>query len=260
MKTSALSAACIALGLLAAPAAEAALISVDLESSYPGEGTAFSGVESGAAAANSAFGAANVWNVLGTTGLKITNYGSGNLVDSTGAGTTVKFSISGLTGAYGSNSFSTNTLLRDYFYWNERDLSSSIGWQLSGLVASTTYAFYTYGSFSNASSARQYRMLVDTNGDGLLTDETATTVQSTAAGTGVLVFVTTDANGVLHGQNTAVSGEANWGGFQLALASPVVTPPTGAPEPGSAALALLALGLLGATPAFRKRASDRRVD
>ena len=234
---------CASLSGVAAP-----LISVDLESSFPGEGTPFSGVEAGSAAAFGAFGSANVWNELGTTGFTVSNFSSGALVDSTGALTAAVFTINGITSAFGSASFSASPLLRDYFYWGESPQSQVIQWQISGLQAATRYAFYTYGSNSNAPSPRQYSMLVDTNGDGLLSDETSALVSTTGASSGYLTFLTADASGIVRGQNSAVNGESNWAGFQLVAAQPV----TAVPEPGS--LFLVGIALAFAAAVRRKRA------
>lgn len=223
---------------LAAP-----IISVDLQSSYGTEGIDFSGVEAGAAAANVAFAAANVWNARGTTGFTITNYSSGSLVDNTGTATSAIFSITGTTSAYGAPAV-YGSLLGDYFYWGNGGLSKTIAWQVSGLMAGASYAFYSYGSNSNAAAPREYAMTVDSNGDDLINDLTVT-VSSSAVSSGALVYLTADAGGVIHGLNTAISEEANWAGFQLTQASPPSPAASSVPEPSSPALVLASLMGLG---------------
>ena len=224
-------------------ALSAPVISVDLQSSYGTQGIAYSGVETGAAAANAGFAAANVWNALGTSGFTITNYSSGALMDNGGAATGAVFSITGNTSAFGVPAV-YGALLGDYFYWGNGGLSKTIGWQVSGLAAGANYAFYSYGSNSNAATPREYAMTVDSNGDDVINDLTVT-VSSSAASSGVLVYLKADAAGVIHGSNTAISDEANWAGFQLTQAEPPASAASSVPEPSSLALVLAPLMGLG---------------
>jgi hypothetical protein len=202
----------------------AVLISVDLESSFTGQHQPFSGVDPEAAAADSIFNAANIWNHLGTTGFQVVNPSFQNLVDSNGINTGVSFSITGSISAFGFDN-PADALLSDYICWSCRGNPDTIDWTIAGLAPSTEYVLFFNGSDSNASTPRQFSMLIDTNGNGSLADEVARTVVSPPGTLFASVF--SDANGRIIGRGIAMGSEANWGGFQLARpARAVVTCPT----------------------------------
>jgi hypothetical protein len=110
---------------------------------------------------------------------------------------------------------------------------------LTGLTPNTKYLFFAYGTFWNGNDS--FNMFVDSDGDGVATDETSQVVASlnNAQPLGVLFNTMTDANGNLVGRGTKNIGQARWAGFQVVEAA--VT--NGVPEPASAAL--LGLGLAG---------------
>jgi MYXO-CTERM domain-containing protein len=251
--------AAIAITALSPLLAHASLISVDYGPSISTP-TNFSGVESAAAGVNSLFSAASTWNHLQVVDYYLPATPSptfANLVDSTGAATGVSLSITGAVKAFdGATYFPPNVvgavdaLRQDYLFFNSsNNTQTSIDWAISGLSANTEYSFYAYGA--RADQARLFDMLVDTNGDGLLSDETAMQLGSTGFDLqhyqdAYFSNVLSDASGVIHGRGIGLTLEANWGGFQLV---PVTT--SSVPEPGTFALAGLAL--LGAAAARRRK-------
>jgi len=178
-----------------------------------------------------------------------------NMTDSTGAATNVDFRVTG-DGSGGSGdvagfndaSSSYDPVNGDYMLWNVPGLSipdTVIEWELTELTAGAPYEFTAFGAIG---PTRTFNMRVDTDGDGLLSDETAQLVPSRDStggviGAGVSFTAVADGSGRIFGDSTAIGGnEANWGGFQLRLI----------PEPSS--LLLAAMGLLGLLACGRRRA------
>jgi hypothetical protein len=251
------------LGLLAValtfecPNVQAALISADFgpQITNPHD---FSGVEANAAAANAAFSSANVWNALRVGNFlepATTNPTFNALKDSAGNVTGVTLSITGSIYGFDFVDFygvsPADALRHDMFFFNSRFATPTIDWAITGLVANAEYRFYAYGT--RADEVRLFDMLVDTNGDGLFTDETSKALGSTALDSqhyqdAYFASVFADANGIIHGRGTGRQGlEANWSGFQLARVDATV------PEPGT--LALLGLGLFGLGLSRRRKAN-----
>jgi hypothetical protein len=171
-----------------------------------------SGDESLAVAASSAFSSTGTtWNHLEITqynGSLTTNPSWSGLVDRNNATTTVGFSITGSVYAWNQNNF-TNAVTADDFFFAAAGASSTFNWSITGLTAGTTYKLFLYGS--NLTSDRQINQLVDTNGDGSLTDETAVGVWS-----GSLFTVKANSSGTILGYGSVPGGEGNWSGFQIA--------------------------------------------
>ena len=190
-------------------AAATPLISVDLQSSYGTEGAPFHGVDPLASAASAAFASANVWNVLGSSGFNVQDPAFANLVDSSGNPTGAGFSIIGKISAYGLGN-PADALLTDYFYWNTPGATStSIDWSITGLTPSRPHLLFVNGAHGGA-----FSMVVDEDANGDLGNDT-TQVVSSPLGSGVLFYVMSDATGTITGRGTAISGEADWAGFQV---------------------------------------------
>jgi hypothetical protein len=190
-------------------AAATPLISVDLQSSYGAEGAPFHGVDPLASAASVAFASANVWNVLGSSGFNVQDPAFPNLVDSSGNPTGVGFSIIGKISAYGLGN-PADALLTDYFYWNTPGATSTfIDWSITGLTPSHPHFLFVNGAHAGA-----FSMVVDEDANGDLGNDTAQVVSS-PPGSGVLFHVLSDATGKITGRGTAISGEADWAGFQV---------------------------------------------
>jgi hypothetical protein len=152
----------LALGASAAmnPAAAQSLISADF--GQVDDPDLFSGVESQAAALDSAFAAANIWNELAEElDQDDADLSFSALKDSTGNPTTVSFSIAGLTGGFFNNG---GGLFGDYVLFLQ-----SFDWRISGLTPGAPYQMVLYGA--DVVVQRSFNMLVDTDGDGALSDE-----------------------------------------------------------------------------------------
>jgi len=130
-----------------------------------------------------------------------------SLVNALGEETAVTFTVTGIVSSW-SNPPGANAITNDYLFVNAGFADLSATWDISGLPAATEFIFYPYGGIG-----RDMLLTVDTNGNGLLTDETPTSVP----GAGFEFAVTSDATGKIIGAIAAGnSGEANWGGWQLA--------------------------------------------
>jgi len=201
-----------------------------------------SGVESAAAAADPVFVNANVWNHLNFVKFgPEANPAFSSLVDGDGNPTEVGFSIKGTVGGFW-NYLSSQPLRSDYMFFNSRNLSSSIDWQVTGLARKSEYRLYAYGAVTTY-YVRGCEMFVDANGNGDLTDEIAKLIgtadaDATTSKDAFFRSVFTDASGSIHGKATGIGSpggdvlnEANWGGFQIAAV----------PEPATRVMLLLAV-------------------
>jgi hypothetical protein len=236
-------AAVLALGLLAVGTeASALLISADFGNGFAGAAQPlFSGIEPKAAALDPAFGAADVWNDL-TTGVAgvVTDPSFAGLLDSTGAGTGVTFSITGTLDSYNGASATASSLTRDYFYWNASlGVSTTLSWSFSGLTPGQSYALVFYGA--NTDVNRSFGLSIDGIGSvGVV--PTASGVQPDP----LYVIVAASAGGLIAGTAAADPAfEADWAGFQLASV----------PEPSTVLLLAGGLGYLGAVRGRGTRAA-----
>ncbi len=193
----------------------------------------FTGVESKAAAADPVFGSngTNTWNHLsvndaGTNGgappVPLTvNPSFPNLLDSTGATTSVTLSFTGtVSGGDDSptDSSGSDGLENDYFLINYLQqgmtIAKSVNYTLSGLPANTTVALFFYvPNFAHADSSNP-----NDNGDRgfILTANGQTINVNSGTYNNALAYVTTDANGAISGTWTTAGNEGDWSGMQLA--------------------------------------------
>ena len=166
--------------------------------------TLMSGVE-----AVSGFG--NVWNALtiaGHPGVTL-NPSLAIVKDSTGANTSVAFSVTGTVSGFSN---AGNALNADYMFLAAGGSAASVTWQLTGLNPAKTYSMWLYGS-----SSRTCRFKVDTNGNASIADDTAVT---SPANGGILVTgIQPDATGKIIGNADTPGGEVNWSGFQIFVPS-----------------------------------------
>jgi len=155
-----------------------------------------------------------VWNAFDVTGHDGTQTNpTMSIVNARGEDLGITFTVTGIVSSW-TNTPGANPIIDDYLFVNAGGADLSATWDISGLSPATEYIFYPYGGV-----ARDMLLTVDTNGNGLLNDETPTSVP----GTGFEFTVTSDASGKIIGEIApGNSGEANWGGWQLASTSDVV--------------------------------------
>ena len=155
-----------------------------------------------------------IWNAFDIPGHESTATNpTMTILNARGEDLGVTFTVTGIVSSW-SNIPGANPITNDYLFVNAGFAAESATWDISGLSPATEYTFYPYGGV-----ARDMLLTVDTNGNGLLTDETPTSVP----GDGIEFSVTSDASGKIIGAiGPGNSGEANWGGFQLASNSEIV--------------------------------------
>lgn len=185
-----------------------------------------------------AYGYGNFWNafVLSAWDRLATNP-SMALVDSNGNPTGVVFSVTGTVSGFNY----AGDLEEDYLITGVPGTDATIEWTISGLDPEGWYQIYLYGNSLNGT--RDFNMLVDTDGDGDLSDETPQHVSSAGF---LYQFLVADRSGTIHGQMIGLGHEANWSGFQLRYI----------PEPST--FVLLGLGLLGLVGCGSRRGSHSR--
>ena len=237
----------------------AQIYSVAFKTNNPaGNSPPVSGPEAAATAADPAFGAANVWNNVFSPWALETNPVWSNLVDSTGTGSSVSFSI---TGTVGPTDFTPwepapDPLRSAFLFWNswQNGLgaygpgeSSTISWKLTGLQPNATYAMFFYGGLPDMD--RPFAMTIGGTTQQVwsysdyvshpLTGSLFATVYSDASGT---------ITGIAAGEGSGwadATHEADWAGFQIAEVSPTT------PEPSS--LLLLGSGAAGLLGIWRRK-------
>ena len=227
-----------ALAALTLPAHAGTIISVNFQSNAPFDGRApvsFTGVESQASAAYSAFGASNIWNNLSIAPdpTHTTDPSFSGLVDSTGAATGVGISFTGTIGAANDvpiDNVGSDAVENEYFLIWTGVTSTTAGYAITGLPADTQVALYLYAPNFTQFGSRGYQLTA--NGSVI-------TVPS-GPSDNALAFVTTDASGDISGVWSTPPGiEGDFSGFQLAYS------PSGSAVPEPATLTLFGVALTG---------------
>ncbi len=228
-----------ALLAMAAPT-QAEVISVDFQPNAAFAGRSpvdFSGVESQAAAAYSAFAASDIWNTLSVASdpTLTTNPSFSGLVDSTGAATGVGISFTGTIGSGNDvpiDNSGSDGVENDYFLILGGLTSTTVSYNIAGLPANTQMALYLYAPNFTQFGSRGYQLTA--NGSPI-------TVASGTSGN-ALAFVTTDAIGNISGVwSTPLGNEGDLSGLQIAYG----TDGSATPEPTTLALFGVALAGLG---------------
>jgi len=191
-----------------------------------------SGPEPSATAANSLFGAADVWNNLPAAfGVLIENPSWSNLLDHKGRLTGVTFSITGTVlpvnlYPFIPSAYVGDTLRSRFLAWNSWNgpvfggagpgESTTIHWTISGLQPNKRYAMFVYGAVADIS--RSFDMTI-----AGVTMNVPTYIFGSPIGAGGVYFpnlfsdsqgsISGDALGV--GNDATALNEANWVGFQL---------------------------------------------
>lgn len=235
------------------------LYSVAFKTNNPAGNTGpMSGSEAAATGANPAFGAANVWNNLFAPLALDTNLSWNNLVDSTGASSSVRLSI---TGTVGPTDFTPwepapDPVRTAFLFWNSwqdglgaygAGESTNIGWTLTGLKPNATYAMFFYGALPDVN--RYFNVTIGGNTQQVwsYSDYVAHPLTGTLFAT-----VYSDASGSITGTGdgsgsgwAGSANEADWAGFQIVEVSPTT------PEPSS--LILLGSGVVGIAGTLRRK-------
>lgn len=152
---------------------------------------------------------------------------SANLNDSDGNATGVTFNVQGTVSGF--NNAGPDPVRADYLFVNAGGASANIDWSLEGLSSGQTYELFAY---AGGIGGRDFNMLIDTNGDGDLGDETAFNV---AFGGRLFEELIASSNGSIIGQILNDGHEGNFAGFELRQVSQAV------PEPTTATLGLIGL-------------------
>jgi hypothetical protein len=148
----------------------------------------------------------NIWNAFDLTGHTGTEVDpTMALVDAHGNAGPVSFTVFGTVSSW--TNAPGNAITDDYLFIQAGNADANATWEIAGLTAGADYRFYPYGGV-----ARDILMTVDTNGDGLLTDETPTLVAAAGNSFDVIAGSTGKIIGAI---DPGTQGEANWGGWQL---------------------------------------------
>ena len=170
------------------------------------------------------YGYGNFWNAFVVSAWNdLSTDPSMALVDSNGNPTGVAFSLAGTVSGFNY----AGDLEKDYLIFDVPGASATADWTVTGLEPQGWYQMQLYGG---QVAGRDFNMLIDTDGDGDLSDETLQNVGSAGF---LYPLLVADPSGTIHGRMLSVGHEGNWAGFQLRYI----------PEPST--FILFGLGLVG---------------
>jgi hypothetical protein len=208
------------LSLAAGPAAADTIYRIDFQPNASFVGRApvdFTGVESQASAADSAFGSdgVNTWNylTLAPDPTYTANPSFNNLVTSLGAASAVGISFTGSLGSADDvpiDNSGSDGLENDYLVFDAGNASSSLTYTISGLPDSTAVTLYLYAP--NFSSPRGYSLSVNGTSVNVLNSANA------------IVTVDTSASGTIAGTLDNLGHEGDFSGLQIDVSSSSAVP------------------------------------
>jgi hypothetical protein len=135
------------------------------------------------------------------------------LKDSSGADSSISFSISGTVSGFSMPASSgSSALFADYLFLNAGNSDRAISWRIDGLDPSKSYSLWLYSSV-----LRSVRLKVDVDGDGSLLGNPF--IQVPANGATLVTGIRPKADGSVSGGADTPGGEVNWGGLQLLAAT-----------------------------------------
>ncbi len=203
----------------------------------------YSGVEPDAAKADSAFANSNVWNHLQAPYFQSGPISFSNLVNSAGAGTGASLGISHINGAYNTSGSLPDTHLYSY--------KTTQTFTFNGLAPGESFSLFLYAFNTNVSPNDRGAVFTVGSSSFNTANGNPSREDSRSAVTGMLTGVTSAAGtiaGTWATDSKNRSGEIDWSGFQLDVASPAKTV---TPEPAS--LLLFGTALLGLASVTRRR-------
>jgi len=197
------------------------LYNIDMQ---PTGGSVYTGIHPDSSAADAVFNQGSTWNPLEATRYTTitTDPSIAALKDANGNTTGASFWMTGDMFAYASAVAGSDLLTQDFLLLGtdlSPSTSASVPWGFSNVAASEEFSLYIHPfPGTDIGGWRKFDITVDTDGDGLLTDETRTTVEVTSDG--VLFQGVTASDGSVLGQwdfspGSPYNAQPSWAGIQL---------------------------------------------